>query len=943
MPSGSTWLDLRSGNAGDIYAQRVNGSGAVLWPTDGVPICTAADTQRDYRLISDGASGAIIIWGDYRSAIDIYAQRVNSSGAVLWTTDGVLIYTAASRQVFPQLVSDGAGGAIITWNTDQFSNTSHDIYAQRVNSSGVVLWPTDGVPICTASFDQLYPQLVSDEAGGAIITWQDGRNADIYAQRVDGSGVVLWPTDGVPICTAQSFQDNPQLVSDEAGGAIVTWQDGRNDPDDIYAQNVQEDGRLGGISGCEFGVLISESDGSTDVTEGGATDTYTVVLLCQPTADVTITISPDNQVSVSPGTLQFTSQNWSVPQTVTVQAVDDAVVEGSHTGTITHSAQSQDPRYNNIPIASVTVHITDNDLIEPPDFCITVDPPVLYVPRGGKGTSTYTVNSLNGFNGQVTLSCLNQPSGVNCSFSSDPVTPPPNGSVSGTLTISVSASTPVGSYILIRVRGKSEDGIIRDVPFTLHVLTVSGLKATSLQVDLRPTQVTRSNLNGILEPNECVTVEPSWESLGGNARGVALNFTGPPGPIYKILDGTANYGTPEDRYVLCVILLPGTKRPKLHWDTTFDETLYADGRPIGRKTWTLHIGESFIDGQACEPVYPFYPYIETLLHYELTVGSEGRQYHPNDPVTRDEGAIVVALAHTGENRNPPQKNLPSSGKVPGVGTYACGDGGESLFEDIAPTDFSCPHVHYLFMHRITAGCKETPEGLFYCPKDLMIRAQMAIFIAQAMVGVCNKVPEVYTDPITGRSYNSIDGEPNHFVDVPDSVFYCRHAHYLWATGVIEGCTETEFCPDAATTRCQMAAFVANGFRLKLYGPEGPREKSDPAAQLAPEALNLDDPPLNEDFQFALGQNMPNPFNPETWMPYQLGKAAHVTIEIYNMAGRLVRMLDLGDQPAGTYLTRSRAAYWDGRNDRGERVASGIYFYTLKAGEYTATRRMVILK
>ena len=93
----------------------------------------------------------------------------------------------------------------------------------------------------------------------------------------------------------------------------------------------------------------------------------------------------------------------------------------------------------------------------------------------------------------------------------------------------------------------------------------------------------------------------------------------------------------------------------------------------------------------------------------------------------------------------------------------------------------------------------------------------------------------------------------------------------------------------------------------------------------------------------LAQNFPNPFNPETWMPYQLSKSTDVTIQIYALSGRLVRTLELGWKPTGAYMTRASAAYWDGRNDLGERVASGTYFYTLQTRDFTATRRMVILK
>ena len=90
-------------------------------------------------------------------------------------------------------------------------------------------------------------------------------------------------------------------------------------------------------------------------------------------------------------------------------------------------------------------------------------------------------------------------------------------------------------------------------------------------------------------------------------------------------------------------------------------------------------------------------------------------------------------------------------------------------------------------------------------------------------------------------------------------------------------------------------------------------------------------------------NYPNPFNPETWIPYQLAEATEVTVTIHAINSSLIRKLELGHQPAGTYKRKSQAAYWDGRNAFGERVASGLYFYTLTAGDFTATRKMLIRK
>ena len=94
---------------------------------------------------------------------------------------------------------------------------------------------------------------------------------------------------------------------------------------------------------------------------------------------------------------------------------------------------------------------------------------------------------------------------------------------------------------------------------------------------------------------------------------------------------------------------------------------------------------------------------------------------------------------------------------------------------------------------------------------------------------------------------------------------------------------------------------------------------------------------------VLLSNYPNPFNPETWIPYQLAKPAEVTVSIHSADGTLIRTLALGQLPAGVYQDKNRAAYWDGKNEQGERVASGFYFYTLKAGDFSATKKMLIRK
>ena len=133
------------------------------------------------------------------------------------------------------------------------------------------------------------------------------------------------------------------------------------------------------------------------------------------------------------------------------------------------------------------------------------------------------------------------------------------------------------------------------------------------------------------------------------------------------------------------------------------------------------------------------------------------------------------------------------------------------------------------------------------------------------------------------------------------------------------------------------AFEAGAVHV-IYGNVGTA-----AAPAIPTVVNAQPVVSNGPAENKLMQNMPNPFNPETWIPYQLKDGADVTIEIYNPTGTLVRELNLGHQVSGYYANRSKAVYWDGRNEFGEHVASGVYFYRISAGDYSATKKMVILK
>ncbi len=342
-------------------------------------------------------------------------------------------------------------------------------------------------------------------------------------------------------------------------------------------------------------------------------------------------------------------------------------------------------------------------------------------------------------------------------------------------------------------------------------------QAAPQAIGIDPFVTASSNANGVFEPGELVTVQPAWKNITGAPlplTGTATSFTGPSGAVYGAPDAAASYGTvaagatascADTGNCYALSLSNPAARPASHWDTTFTETLSTGDA----KAWTLHVGRSFTD---VPPSQIFYKKIETIFHAGITTGCSPTLYCPSQNVSRSQMAIFLAKAIAGSGAA-----IPSSGVV-GSTPYNCMAGGSSAFTDVLPTDTFCRHVHYIAVQNVTLGCG---PGM-YCPNELVTRAAMASFVAKAMVapGGGPAVPPTYgPDPITGLSYSCDTGSPNtHFADVPATDQFCKHVHFLWAKGVVGGCTATTYCPDSDVARDEMAKFLGNAFGLVLYGP-----------------------------------------------------------------------------------------------------------------------------
>lgn len=273
------WKDYRNG-APDVYVQHIDSTGTAKWTTDGAPACTDPADQSTPSVVSDMNGGVIVAWSDWRSGIerDLYAQRLDANGNILWTTNGVVVSNKVQREHNERMISDGMGGAIIIFEQQNNSTYNWEIWAQRINSSGNVVWTPGGFPISTVSTNFLNERIQSDGHGGVVITWQDFRNGfdyDVYAQRITANGTKKWGPDGVQLCSVTGTQTNPKVDPDvTTGGYYIAWTDKRNGIDyDIYAQKVDSLGNLlwgsGGAAVCTASGNQSAIDVHSNALTGG--------------------------------------------------------------------------------------------------------------------------------------------------------------------------------------------------------------------------------------------------------------------------------------------------------------------------------------------------------------------------------------------------------------------------------------------------------------------------------------------------------------------------------------------------------------------------------------------------------------------------------------------------------------------------------------------------
>ncbi len=311
------------------------------------------------------------------------------------------------------------------------------------------------------------------------------------------------------------------------------------------------------------------------------------------------------------------------------------------------------------------------------------------------------------------------------------------------------------------------------IPEGLDVDAAGGLAAPS------------ASLNGVWEPGETVSVEPTYFNGDSSAlalTGSASNLDGPGGATYTIDDAAADYGAiPSNGEASCMttgncyafsVTNPAV-RPVTHWDASFEEAL-SNG---AAKAWRLHIGASFADVPDSNN---FYAFIETILHNEVTGGCGGTSYCPGNPALRKQMAVFLLKARY------------TAAYIPPVAV--------GIFADVSQGDTFAPWIEDLYNRGITGGCTQSP--LNYCPDNPVLRQQMAVFLLKTLEGAAYEPPAC----------------AGVFGDVPCPSTFADWIEELADREITGGCGGGNFCPASANTRGQMAVFLTKTFGLELYAP-----------------------------------------------------------------------------------------------------------------------------
>jgi len=783
-----------------------------VWINGGTPVCTESNDQRDADMVSDGAGGVIMVWEDSRFAGSsmIYAQRFDRMGNALWTAGGVSVCGVAGSKNDPVLVSDGEGGAVIAWSDNRSGD--YDIYAQRIDRDGNLLWYSTGVMLCGAADNQWFQAIATDEAGGAIVAWEDSRSGsdkDIYARRIDANGNVQWALWGVAVCTAPYNQDEVDILSDGEGGAYIVWDDSRDyvaTDSDIYLNRTLADGTLEWVNGT---AVCAEPENQFRPA------------LTRVNGDHMAVVWNDNRNSTSD---LYTQLYYDTFEQLTAGGEEICSITGAYPATW----ESIVDMYGRLIV------------------CWTDD-----------RTGDYSVYA----------QCFNFASG-------------PEWTVDG-----IRVCEAGGDQYKARIVPDGEDGSIivwrdhryGDFQGRVYAQRISSGGTRSWDETGIPMTLERDSQEDpvILSDGEggaFIAWEdgPSGEKDLYATRIDRFGYTGDPAPaIHAARDVPGDQGGHVEIAWFASYLDPAPFTEITHYTLwkalTQTQALAADG---------ARFVESCAEVPKADPEHPVIRIERTAegtFFWEL-VGTQTAQYY-------DAYSKVV------------ETDFDSSGAATGYHYFqvAAHTSDPEVVFNSEPD--SCRSVDNL--------APASPSGLsgeqVYAPAGLFITWDPNSETDLALYSLYR-----------GTSDTFEPGAGNLLTSVADTEIF--DDDWTWDSGYYY----------------KLAAVDVHGNEsgCALLAPVGVTGDDDPGTPAAP----------------YLGQNYPNPFNPATTISYYLPVRSGVRLEVFGAGGARIAVLEDGVREKGMH-----EALWDGTEEGGRPAASGVYFYRLSAGSNVFTRKMILLR
>ena len=714
-------------------------------------------------------------------------------------------YTTGAQQQ-SAIAGTGDGSFVVVWSSADQDGSNSGIFGQRFDGTGAKIGEEFQVNTYTTG-NQGQPSVAADGDGNFTVVWSRDFNG-IFGQRFDASGVKAGPEFEVTYSpSTYFFQFAPAVAADAPGNFVVVWESLNNGTgyvqpgyQFISGQRFDSSGAKAGPAfpvSPDAGVYGAPNASAPSIAADGAG--HFVVVWENTSGDVQgqrLDSSGVKSGLVFQVNIHTAYVNQKAPSVAAGSAGDFVVVWQSvrRDGTRIFGQ-----RFNSSGTKTGFEFQVDTDRTRSPLA------PKVAADRAGNWLAVWESTVLGGSSFDIFGQQFDR-----------------FGNRAGS---EFRINTPTRSF-------RGDPAVVGDGPGFVVIWSGDTLDRTSsgvlgrreqsvrpkaMAVDAHSGATSNSDANGVLEPGEQVLLEPTWGNLGvsaSNLAGSLSSFMGPAGGVYALQDSSADYGTIVPGAVAncndgssdaCYAVSVAGTRPAPDWDAIVEEGFSAGG---GR-SWALHVGDSFTD---VPRRHLFYRKVETMLHHGITAGCSTNQFCPDEPVRRDQMAVFLGRAIAGGG-----DRIPRSGMV-GNNPYNCTGGSTSLFSDVDPADPTCKAIHFIRAENVAAGC----GGGAFCVARNVTRAEMALFVARAIAGPEGDaaVPQTYgPDPLTGQSYSCNPAGPNlHFADVAVSDDSCRHTHFLWAKGLIGGCSESQYCPAQPVTRAQMAKFLANAFHLELYGP-----------------------------------------------------------------------------------------------------------------------------